>query len=214
MADSSILEVLEHLQKKQRQQQAARERYSDLVNSVVSQKAEYVKVAVLEGEVQHTEEVLAQRTFHRLRDDYSTTNSIYIPKMEMSKKEITFWKKVVTQAKKAGCDIEHFLKAQFDYFHRTFKKAPEYKHLLTDAAILRAKEYKLSAQRIIGSVEDKQTLAELFGACNKQLLQIQKAQKMSREQVYEKLVIPGHVYFPQAFLQADPVYRKIKEKHG
>jgi hypothetical protein len=49
---------------------------------------------------------------------------------------------------------------------------------------------------------------ELFLLAEQQIQRIMRRQKMTREDVYKTLVIPGDVYLPPAFLKQDPAYAR------
>lgn len=50
--------------------------------------------------------------------------------------------------------------------------------------------------------------SELFVLAEQQIQRIMRRQKMTREEVYRTLVIPGDVYLPAQFMKQDPAYQR------
>lgn len=204
-------DILESLRQQRLKTIQQRERYQDLVESRVEQHANALKhVDFTDGrDPADARELHAQKVFYRLQDEYRRTKTVTLP-TQQTKQQAAFWRRVVAAADEVGVPVEVYLRAQMQYFHDTFRKAPELKHLLTENAKLRAREVKVSARKIIGNnIVDKQDLSQLFISTNKYLLDIQRAQGLSREEVYRQLVRPGHLHIPEAFLQADPLWKKV-----
>lgn len=202
--------ILDAIRKHQLKTYAAKERYQTLSENRVAQHINVLKQLDYTEEDFDTRELYAQAVFHRLYDDYYQKRTITLPTLP-SKRVTSFWKRVVACADKAKVDVEVYLRAQFSYFHHKFRTVPKYEQLATENAILRAQEYQVTERsRIIGtSVKADIDYAKLLAAANKHLLDIQRAQNMTREEVYRDLVLPGHVYVPQVFLDTDPLWKSV-----
>jgi hypothetical protein len=111
--------------------------------------------------------------------------------------------------KASGVEREVFVRAQFTWFHDKFRKAPTPVQLTTDEAVVRAASVAPQAVRTV-VVEDKIPISDLFKRCEKQMADLMRAQNMSREDVYRKLVLPGLAVFPEQFLNADPTWKRVK----
>ncbi len=204
-------DILDALRKTRLKTIEQKERYQDLVEARVDQHARAFKVVEFTdgSDPVDIRELHAQKVYHRLLDEYKRAKTIVIP-TQQTPKQAAFWKRVVAAADEVGLSVEDYLRAQVQYFHNAFRKPPELKHLLTENAKLRAREVKVSDRKIIGNnIVDKQDISQLFVATNKYLLDIQRAQGLTREEVYRQLVKPGHLHIPASFLQADPLWKKI-----
>ncbi len=204
-------DILESLRQQRLKTIQQKERYQDLVEARVQQHANALKsVDFTDGrDPADARELHAQKVFHRLCDEYRKTKTVVLPSQQ-TKQQSNFWKRVVAAADEVGVPVEVYLRAQMQYFHDAFRKAPELKHLLTENAKMRARDVKVSSGKIIGNnIVDKQDLSQLFISTNKYLLDIQRAQGLTREEVYRQLVKPGHLHIPESFLKADPLWKKV-----
>jgi hypothetical protein len=130
---------------------------------------------------------------------------------KINKKAIAFWARVVDACKETSMTPNEYMKAQFVWFHKTFKTTPTPIQLSTKAAIERAREFTGTRQkRVVASAKDANVeIADVFRRCEKQVRDMCRAQKMTREQFYAELVLTGEFSLPLSFLEADPVYRRV-----
>lgn len=149
---------------------------------------------------------------YTLRDIYNRELETYTRQKvfttEMNARALSLWQRVAKAWAASGVDMETFVKAQFTYFHNVFRTHPTAVQLTTDGAVVRAasvKPEKVMTNNIPANID----LGELFKRCEKQMAEIMRAQKLTREEVYRKLVLTRLVAFPAAYLNADPAWRKI-----
>ncbi len=157
---------------------------------------------------QHYEELQMRDIYNRELENY-TRQRVFTP--DMSPKALALWSRVVKAWKLTGVDMETFIKAQFTYFHNVFRTSPTAVQLSTDGAVIRAasvKPEKVMTNDLPANVD----LAELFKRCERQMNEIMRAQKLTREEVYRKLVVNRLVAFPSQYLNADPVWRKVRDE--
>jgi hypothetical protein len=129
---------------------------------------------------------------------------------KINRSAVAFWFRVVEACQKADLPPKDYLQAQFSYFHTTFGTAPTLPQLITENALERAKSVvKLKTKIVASSIASNITLPEVFKECDKQVRNICRAQKMTREEFYSKLVLTGEYPLPVSFLKADPVYNKV-----
>lgn len=128
-------------------------------------------------------------------------------------RSLALWSRVRQKQEESGVSPEDFIKAQFVWYKKNFGRAPTVVQLATENAVIRAKEFGGFKGNVVASaVEHKTSLAETFRLAEKSLQKICREQKMTREEVYRNLVIPGIITFPEKFLLADPVYKKVTDE--
>lgn len=129
----------------------------------------------------------------------------------ISQRSVSLWERVAVAREKSGVEAERFMKAQFVWFDKSFGTTPKKHQLATEAAIERAQEYGGSTKgRVYGNSRPAQVnKAESFKQSEKLLQKMMRAQKCTREEFYRDFVLTGVYVFPQEFLKADPVYRKV-----
>lgn len=175
----------------------------------VHQRAERA-TAVVNGTNPHAgkpyyEELMLRDVYNRELEAY-TRKRVFAP--EMNARSIALWSRVVKAWKESGADMDTFIRAQFTYFHNVFRTHPTVVQLTTEGAVIRAASIvpeKVTTNDIRAEVD----LGELFARCERQMSEIMRAQKLTREEVYRRLVVTRLVGFPQAFLKADPVWKKV-----
>lgn len=149
---------------------------------------------------------------YMLRDIYNRELEIYTRKSvfstEMSPRALTLWTRVAKAWKSSGVDMDTYIRAQFTYFHNTFRTHPTVLQLTTDSAVVRAASVK-PEKVMTNNIPAEINLAELFKRCEKQMTEIMRVQKLTREEVYLKLVVTRLVAFPEQYLNADPVWKKV-----
>lgn len=149
---------------------------------------------------------------YMLRDIYNRELEVYSRKSvfttEMNPRALSLWTRVVKAWKSSGVDMETFVKAQFTYFHNVFRTNPTVLQLTTDSAVLRAASVK-PEKVMTNNIPAEISLADLFKRCEKQMTDLMRAQKLTREDVYRKLVLPRLVIFPDQYLNADPAWKKV-----
>lgn len=169
--------------------------------------------AVINGTNPHAgkpyfEEYMLRDIYSRELENYSRQR-VFTP--EMSPKALALWSRVAKAWRASGVDMETFIKAQFTYFHNVFRTSPTVVQLTTDGAVVRAasvKPEKVMTNNIPANVD----LGELFRRCEKQMAEVMRAQKLTREEVYRKLVVTRLIAFPVQYLNADPVWRKVQSE--
>lgn len=189
------------------------ERGKEYYADQVAQRADAVR-SVLTGENQNPTvplEVVAIRTvYYQFLSDYKQH---YAPfPVKMTKQSIALWTRAEAARTRSGVPVKRFVRAQFAWFHDAFKKAPDPVQMTTDAAVERALVFQGATNRrvITNDIRHKPSLAETFKYNEKLLQQMMAAQKCSREEFYARFVVTGIYSFSQEFLDADPVYKKVK----
>jgi hypothetical protein len=208
---SSILDAIEQ----QRAQSTARSvDYSELREKATSLKAQAVK-QMLKGETtgtgEHATEMSLATIYYRMLEEYTGKPNYAMAKW--NDRSLAFWKRVAQAQEKSGAEPEEYIRAQFKWFDKAFGKPPDLVQLTTELAIQRAADYAASdeknTRRVVGAQQLKVPFADLMRQCEKQVLDICRANKMDRETFYRTLVKTGLVPLPKQFLDADPVWKKV-----
>lgn len=178
----------------------------------VRQRAERA-TAIVNGTNPHAgkvnyEEYMLRDIYNRELENY-TRQRVFTP--EMNPKALSLWSRVAKAWRVSGVDMETFIKAQFTYFHNTFRTSPTIVQLTTDGAVVRAASVK-PEKVMTNDIPANVNLGELFQRCEKHMTEIMRAQKLTREEVYRKLVVTRLVAFPAQYLNADPVWRKVRDE--
>ena len=208
----SILDELRRIQesKEKRSQQA-----SDLYLKKTQERAEVVREKLRSGKDigdNYLPEVRMRQLFNSMVESYFGSNNFHMPST-MDSRSKALWRRVVSTQQRSNKGPEQFLRAQFAYFDKTFGCAPKLHQLTTEAAIERANNFGGSKKDVVsGGIEYKLDKADQFRIAEKTLLQVQRAQGMTREEVYRNLVIPGHLLISPEFLKVDPVFKKVKQE--
>ncbi len=178
-----------------------------------------VAKAILTGKELPSDLTLQAQTlrtlYYSMLKDYEG-ESYRLPR-PITKRGVAMWKRVGDACEKAGCDPKKFMRAQFDWFHRTFGKAPVLTQLASVTAVTRAQEFTGNAQRrIVGNnIKAKVSLADVFRQSEKLLRDMMRAQDCkTREEFYERFVLTEVFTLPTEFLRADPAYRKVAHEQG
>ncbi len=168
-------------------------------------KAEKVALALQTGDFSLVEAV--RSTYYRLLKTYKYGEDWKIPKD--SKRSDVTWGRVAKSYEESNCTVEHYMKAQFQWFHAVFGTHPKITHLATPAARDRARLYEAVNSNITAnSIPAKKEVAVLLRNSEKQMRALQEARNLSRREVYDQLVKPGLFMFPKEFLESDPEYSK------
>ena len=158
---------------------------------------------------EHLEEYLMRDTYHRMMEEYTRKPQHGVAPPEFTPRALAAWRRVVKACKESGVDRDTFIRAQFTWFHEKFRTPPTLPQLTTDAAVIRAASVAPKQVRT-NNIEAEISVGDLFKRCEKQMADLMRAQKLTREEVYLTLVKPGLVMFPDKFLNADPTWRKVK----
>lgn len=158
---------------------------------------------------ENLEEYCARTAYYRMLEEYTRKPYHGLTGQAFTPKGLSLWKRVTTALKASGVDLDTFLRAQFTWFHEKFRTAPTPVQLTTDAAVVRAASVT-PAQVRTSNIEAKIPIGDLFRRCEKQMADLMRAQKLSREEVYRNLVLTGLAVFPEKFLNADPTWKKVK----
>lgn len=157
---------------------------------------------------EHYNEYMLRDVYNRELESYSRQR-VFTP--EMNARALSLWSRVAKAWKASGVDMDTFIKAQFTYFHNVFRAHPTPVQLTTDGAVLRAASVtpeKVTTNNIPANID----LSDLFKRCERQMTEIMRAQSLTREEVYRKLVATRLVAFPAQYLNADPVWRKVRDE--
>lgn len=152
---------------------------------------------------------------YQLRDIYMRTLEAYERKpvysyygQPFTPQGLSLWKRVRKAVEDSGVDGETYIKAQFTFYHNSFKMAPKPHVLTTDAAVLRASTVK-PEKVMTNNIPAEANTADLFKRCERLMTETMRTQGLTREEVYRKLVLTRLIAFPAIYLNADPVWRKI-----
>lgn len=209
---SDILKVLEQRRLRSAKSSMA---FTERRDAIVSEKAKLVKatLADVSGDApKDVEELRMAALFYRMLDEYFASPAIRMP-TTATKRGLSLWRRVVRSCSEAGVDPEAYMRAQFDYFNKCFGRPPKLNQLATDKAQERAITYvaenKVQRKVIGNDIRHVADIATVMRSAEKQMLTICRAQSMTREEVYKKLVLTGLITFPKPYLAADPVYQKV-----
>lgn len=158
---------------------------------------------------EHLEEYTLREIYVRELERYDGKKRFGYSGQPFTPRGLVLWTRIVRAWKASGVSMQDYVKAQFAWFHEKFRKAPEPVQLATDEAVLRAATV---APKKVGSVAKEEILdvGALFSRCDKQIRDVMRAQKMTREEVYRKLVKPGILLIPEKFLRQDPVWKALE----
>lgn len=208
------MSVLDAVRKRRISLEERSQRGQDFYRKRVEGKAREVK-GILSGDNPNAGvpvEVVALRDlYYYMLESYTRKREVF--GVRMNARSVSMWTRVEKAQKRSGCSQERFLKAQFDWFHKTFGKAPEPLQLATDGAVERACAYegRTEGRHVSNDVRYKTTKADKFMQNEKLLQKMMSAQKCTREEFYRRFVLTGLYSFDPEFLKADPVYRKVQE---
>lgn len=133
------------------------------------------------------------------------------------------WKRAVSHAEIAGLNFENYIKAQFYYFNKWFKRAPKPIECASTTSQLnsleRAKMFKLAfgekaAFNLNERSEATSPSSEVKGIYAAQQLQVfMRNYGMSEEEVFRTFAKgnDGFLYFDKEWLLNNQTYRKLKE---
>lgn len=169
-------------------------------------RAEKVALALQTGDFSLTEAV--RSAYYRLLKTYKYGEDWKTPK-ESKRSEAT-WGRVAKAYEESGCTVDHYMKAQFQWFHAVFGTHPAISQLATPAAKERARLYEsVSTSNITANnIPARKERASLLRNSEKQMRALCEARNMTRKEVYEQLVKTGLFMFPQEFLDTDPEYSR------
>lgn len=186
--------------------------YAEKREAATAHHAEIAK-AMLRGEPLQSSLSLEAQTlrtlYYGMLKDYKGEH--YALPGPPNKRAQALWKRVADACMESGVDPKKYMRAQFAWFDKAFGKAPDLTQLSTSTAVERAREFTGSTERrIVGSHKAQVSLADVFRESEKLLRNMMRAQGCtSREEFYERFVLTEVFTFPQAFLKADPAYRKV-----
>lgn len=147
--------------------------------------------------------------YYEMYKDYTGKGNTKAP-LEMSARSIALWTRVADTCRQAGCDPKVYMRAQFAWFDKNFGTYPRISQLATEAAIARVQEYSGDAsKRVVGAKPANIDIAEIFKRSELIVQEAMAAQDCTREEFYRRFVLTGLFTLPQAFLAADPVWRKV-----
>lgn len=182
--------------------------FSEAIDKNVSMLGEHT-VQVLNGEVTNNpEEYKLRELYNKILSEYKRTPG-FAQLGILEGRGLAMWKRVSKACKSSGVDSEVYIRAQFTYFDRVFRRAPTVVQLTTDAAVLRAQS-EVPLRVITNNIDAKIGIADIFKRCEKQMQDVMRAQSMTREEVYSKLVKSGLLIFPKEFINNDPAWKRAQ----
>ena len=121
------------------------------------------------------------------------------------------WQHVVLSCRAANVSPQRYIKAQFDYFSKTYGCPARLKDLGTEEATNRARDFEgETTGRIVGAIEYKVDLREICQQSEDMLQNICKAQKLDRADCYRFLISTGMTSrLHKEFRKMDPVYQEV-----
>lgn len=188
---------------------AATDRHEKKVSNIAAQVKQLLNKENQNVPLDHLEAFVARSTYYHILSEYTGTFNAQAHQTDFTPKGLALWKRVAAAINTANTDAESFVRSQFAWFHQAFKKPPEVIQLTTDAAVCRAAATapkRVTTDNIPANVP----MGDLFRRCEKHMADLMRAQSMSREEVYTKLVKNHLAMFPQSFLDVDPVWKAIK----
>jgi len=188
------------------------ENHEKRVSNTAAKAAAVLTGSTVGNHAVHLEEYMLRDMYVRVLEEYNRKPNYAYFGQEFTPQGLALWKRAVKALKASGVSRETFVRAQFTWFHEKFRKAPTTLQLTTDEAVLRAASVEVDPTVRSNDTEAKISVGDLFRCCEKQMNAYMRAQGMTREEVYRKLVIPGVAVFPGKFLAADPVWAKVKDK--
>lgn len=209
------MDILAEIHKRKVRSLQASYNYSEAREKALSRKAENVQRRLANGEIKIDEHTLYS-LYTRLLDKYHHGTRMNLP-TSLNARGRAVWGRALARCEEAGVDPETFMMAQFRFFHKAFGKPPEPKHFTTENAVARAQEYA-SGEKVTsvttGALLHKTEFADMMRWADKQVRDLCKSHGFTREELYLNIIIPGELSLPQAFLDADPVYKRALEKVG
>jgi hypothetical protein len=212
-----VSDILDKLRRKKLRSVKASITYSDTRDKIIHDHATHVKAALRSGdlgdEVANSLESQLSLLYRKMWQEYYQRPLVRYPKL-MSKRGIAFWHRVAVNCTTAKVSPELYMRAQFHWFHKKFGRPPEVLQLTTKNALDRVVEFlateQNSARKVIGNdIRPNLDKAAVFRRCEKQVRDVCRAQGLSREEFYVRIVLTGAMAMPQEFLDMDPVYRKV-----
>jgi len=188
---------------------AGSENHEKRVAGLAAKTTALLTGGVIGGHTDNLEEYMMRDTYYHILEEYNRKPN-FSPHDAFTPRGLALWKRATAALKSSGVDRETFVRAQFTWFHDKFRTAPTPVQLTTNEAVVRAASVKPQQGVRTNNIEAKIPIGDLFKRCEKQMADLMRAQNMSREDVYRKLVLSGLAVFPEKFLNADPVWRKVK----
>lgn len=184
---------------------SAKDRY----DQEISTKAQLVKQSTFTTGDMENGVALQLRALYYLKMEEYYGKKLH-SKVTTSNRSLALWKRVEAACTKAGVPPDDYLTAQFVYFHKIFGTAPKLNQLATENAVMRARTAGESRGKVVGNdIRAKTSVSDVLRFAEKQMQEICKAQGMTRQEVYENLVVTGVIAFPAKYLDSDPVYQKV-----
>lgn len=212
------MSILKKLRERQTQQLTRSIQGTELFERQVEKKAAYIK-ELLTGDNPNAgvpAEVVAFRDLYVVFLEKYTGEKAYQFRGKMSHQAVSLWTRAEAARRQANVSQERFIKAQFVWFTKVFGKYPEPLQLTTEAAVDRAREFTGSTEGKVApvAVAHKSSLSTLFRENEKLLQKMMQAQKCSREEFYVRFVLTGIYSLSKEFLEADPVYQRVRGQSG
>jgi len=205
--------IIEVLQAKVLRSTKASLAFSETRDALVSRKAQATKEFLKQDPELHSR-ALEQRMaslYYRMLDEYYVEPAIRMVNSP-SKKGQALWKRVPVSCDATGVDPESYMRAQFAFFHKAYGRVPRVYQLATDKARERAISFSGSKVKIMTDKKVSRNLPVIMRQAEKLMQDICRAQGLTREEVYRNLVVPGLMAFPREYLEADPVYKRVKDE--
>jgi hypothetical protein len=206
MSDSNVLDLLKAVKDKKIKHLNRSIQAHTYFNNRAVALGENVKTAKKLGVT--SQEYELRTTYYNMLDSYYHKSTI--PFYKVTEKSVKFWRKVTVCQDNSGTDCYTYIKAQFWWFDKHFGTAPPIYSLVTENAIKRAMEFSGSRGNIVSSaIPHKSELSSVLQQTDKIIRAILKSQNLTKEEFYLKLVIPGEFPVAKAYLDIDPLYKKL-----
>lgn len=183
--------------------------YQDHREKVARQQAETIKKTGPQANA--LEEHLRSLYYSALRTYKQDSGLTYAT--ALTGRSLSLWQRVRKMQESSGVSPEDYIKAQFAWFKEHFGTWPKISHLATENAVKRAQEFEgLQGNVVASAIEHKTDLADTFRTAEKYIRTICKQQKLTKEELYRQLVIPGIITLPKEYLKRDPVFQKVLDE--
>jgi hypothetical protein len=158
--------------------------------------------------------VALRNKYYQYLENYTRRRHMF--NIRMNKRSRALWIRVEKAQAESGKTQDEFLKAQFEWFHKKLGTYPKVEQLATQNAVERTKSSSgdTSVKEVSNDIPHNASKVEILKQSEKLLQKMMKAQKCSREEFYKNFVLTGLYTFPEEFLNADPVWKKVKKNYG
>ena len=202
-------EIVERIKAQMLNKAVRSNQYQDLVEAGFAGVLEEAKGVIRGEQGTMTQEETLRGLYFKMVEEYSSKKKFVIPKVRTEKSRAT-WRRIEAARVRSGQDSDTYLHAQFAFFHQAFGKPPTIVQLGTAKAVTRAQEFVGTTKHKVKGIPDyKMELCDLLKSSDQRMRALCKAQEMTRQEVYERLVKTGLVFFPKEYTSIDPAYQEV-----